>query len=107
MEFGIGSLFCCEFFFTSRIYYDRLYSKHSEGLHYSNKYPGPLHYTIFGFCEVGGKLQQEWSMHVNEDGTSAIAPSKIREIDWQDIIYIFVRDFLSFYTLFYFIFFKG
>jgi hypothetical protein len=50
-----------------------------------------LHYTVFGFLEEGGVLQQELSMHVNEDESSSYVASRKRQISWDDIRHLFVR----------------
>ena len=100
----LGCSFVVSRLFISKIL-DRLYSKNSEGLHYSNN--NPRHYTIFGFCEVGGALQQEWSMHANEDGSSSYIASRKRRIAWDGIKYLFVRKFLPFLILYIKFFFKG
>ena len=78
---------------------------YSNGLHVPEG-GGPLHYTIFGFCELGGTLKQRWAMHIDEDGTSSCVFSKKRRISWEDIIPLSVCEFLTaslFFILFYFI----
>jgi hypothetical protein len=97
---GFGRIVSCFFFClcNSKVI---LYS---NGLHVPEE-GGPLHYTVFGFCELGGTLKQRWAMHIDEDGTSSCVFSKKRCISWEDITPLSVCKFITtslLFILFYF-----
>jgi hypothetical protein len=88
---------------VSSQFYSKVLS-YSNGLHVP-KGGGPLHYTVFGFCELEGTLKQRWAMHIDEDGTSSCVFNRKRHISWEEITPLSVCKFLIaslFFILFYF-----
>jgi hypothetical protein len=103
LGFTIGLSSCSKFYLFS-IIFTLLIRLYSAGLHYSLN--NPLHYTVFGFCQEGDDLQQRWSMHVNEDGSSSYRRGTKRRISYKDITHLFVRKSLSFFLYLILIFFS-
>jgi hypothetical protein len=106
LEFGIG-LWCYSRLFLFLYLCNSEILLYSNGLHVSKG--GPLHYTVFGFCELGGELKQRWAMHIAVDGSSSCVCSRKRRISLEDITRLSVRTFFtaSLYALSYFYFIQG
>ena len=100
-----GSWFCSRPFIFYYPYTSEIHL-YSNAVHISRG--GPPHYTVFGFSERRGGLEQGWAMHVDEEGSSSYNRSKKRYISWKDITHLFVRILLPqfLYALFT-LFFKG
>jgi hypothetical protein len=85
----------------------RLYL-YSQGIHTSDL---PQHYTIFVFEKKGGRLEQRWSLHINEDGSLNWVRSKKRRIFLNSVTRLFVRYFFIFFTKYFkiieYLFFQG
>ena len=72
---------------------------YSEGIHRSLGASDSLgHYTVFAFEKKGGKLEQCWSLHINEDGCLSWVHSRKRRIFWNSVTHLFVRNFFLFFT---------
>jgi hypothetical protein len=102
--FRIGLPFCSKSYLFLNIF-TLLIHLYSTGLHYSPN--NPCHYTVFGFCKEGDDLQQEWSMHINKDRSSAYFGGRKRHISYKNITYLFVRKSIPLFLYYLNFFFQG
>ena len=107
LEIGTGLSFYSKLYLFNylKTYEILLYSKE---LHYSGR--SPLHYTFFSFCEdsEGPILQQQWSLHVNDNRLSSCINSTKWHVHWDEITYQFVHNsFIFLYFILTLFFFQG